>query len=178
MAKTGDLYTQRLYQSVNILAAGGTLGVHAFTDAYKPEDLIGFVLQEVRYYVEGTVFAALNTALDRVKFGLPFLQTFPAGGPEVNNPGILDHHAVTRVDVAAPAADVVYFERNPIAVRVFSDLKGDGLLVHPVNLFLFGYADAAIAGDVNVHAEISYYRVTLTDALHKELWQSIYIRQV
>ena len=179
MAKiTQDLYTQRLCVTVDVQAAGGALTVYAFTDAYKPEDTTGFIIQEVRYHIEDGLIQHLNTTLDRVKFGLSFLQAFPAGGPEANDPGILDHHSITRYDLAAPAADLVVFEHSPVVVRHFTSLKGGGLLVHPVNLFAFAYADAAIAAAIDMHVEITFIRINLTDALHKELFQSIYIRQV
>jgi len=179
MAKqTQDLFTQRLIANIPIVSVADVIQTVAFTDAYRPEELVGFVIQDVQYHVEDNLISQLNTTLDRVKFGLSYLRAFPAGGPEADDPGVLDHHSIARYDLAAPAADVVIYENSPIARRDFSQLKGGGLLVHPVNFYAFTYADMAIALDVELRIEVTYFRVTLTDALHKELFQSIYVRQV
>ena len=179
MAKQSqDLYTQRLIVKIPIASVADVLQTVAFTDAYLPESLVGFVIQDVQYHAENHLIAQLNNTLDRVKFGLSYIRAFPEGGPEADDVGVLDHHSIGRFDFAAPAADVVILEHNPIARRDFSQLKGGGLLVHPVNFYAFTYADAAIALDVELRVEVTYFRVNLTDALHKELFQSIYVRQV
>ena len=179
MAKQSqDLYTQRLMVKIPIASVADVLQTVAFTDAYLPESLVGFVIQDVQYHAENHLIAQLNNTLDRVKFGLSYLRAFPAGGPEADDAGVLDHHSIGRYDLAAPAADVVLFEYNPIARRDFSQFKGGGLLVHPVNFYAYTYPDAAIALDVEMRVEVTYFRVNLTDALHKELFQSIYVRQV
>jgi len=182
LAKTKDIYTQKLIANL-ALGPGADAEIFApFTDAFLPQDLVGFVIKEVSYHLETPLHTLLDTDGDRLKFGLSFLATSPAGGLEVNDPGVLDHNAFSRHDIAALAADILVIEHNPIVRRDFTNLGGEGinngLLVHPVNLFAWGYTDAAIGATGNMHVVIDYLQIDLTDALHKELWQSIYIRQV
>lgn len=182
MAKTKDIYTQRLIANVALGPGADAEAFAVFTDAYLPQDLIGFIIKEVSYHLETPLQTLLNTDADRVKFGLSYLSSAPTGGMEVNDPGCLDHHAFSRHDVAALAADIYVIEHNPIARRSFVNFGGEGmhngLLVHPVNLYAWGYTDAAIATTGNLHVVIEYLQIDLTEALHKELWQSIYVRQV
>ena len=181
MAKTKDVYTQRLSVQLTLSVGADLFKYIALTSAYKPEDLIGFVLKEVRYNLETPLHTILDTDADRFKFGISFLQAHTAGGPEANDPGILDFWAFSRHDLYAGAADVIMIEKNPIAVRDYTNFDGDngndGLLVHPVNLFVFGYADTQLAA-LTLNVTVEYKVIDLTDALHKQLWQSIYIRQV
>jgi len=183
MAKMLDPFTQRIAVYVPTQGVSADAFVYkAVTDAYKPSDMVGWVIKEVRYYFENSIWEMLNTSADRIKFGLMFLQTHPTGGPEPDDAGILDHHSLTRYDLGAPAADVVMLEQGPVVVRDFTNFEGEGgnngMLVHPVNFFVFGYNDTALGTNPLLSVIIEYKTVVLTDALYKELWQSVYIRQV
>jgi len=182
MAKTvKDTYTQRLTASISVAASLDASKYVAFTDAYKPEDMTGFVIKDVRYNFEEPILGAMDTHEDRFKFGLSFLQTYPTGGPEANDPGMLDWHSISRLWTDSTPTTYAFFEFDPLVVRDFTNLDGEdgnnGLLVHPVNLFAFIYCDDALAASINMHITIDYKLLTLTDALYKQLWQSIYIRQ-
>lgn len=181
MAKSSkDIYTQRLIATVEPALGAGSSEFVAFTDAYSPSDLVGFIVKEVSYNFENPLLQVLAANADRIKFGLSFLETMPVGGMEANDPGVLDHHAITRRDVVALAADVMHIEQNPLAKRDFTRLGGvspqNGLLVHPVNLFAWCYYDTAVGVTARIHVTIEYITITITDALHKDLWQSIYVR--
>jgi len=171
-----DKYCQKLVVDCNISAGADTLTVDAFTDAYSPDDNIGFVIQEVSYHIEDGYLTQLLDG-DRVKFGLSFLQAFGAGGPEANDPGIIDHNSIIRNDLGAVAADVVVLTHTPITKR-FDHLVGGGWIVHPVNLYAFTYPDAALGGLILMRFEIKYFKVELSEDLYRELWQAIYVRQV
>lgn len=174
--KATDIFCQRLSTNITFGTSADTASYQAFTTAYKPEDLVGFILHRVEYHFEASVFAQLDAAADRYKFGLSFLITQPSGGFESNDPGILDHHSV-ELGLDGGTEVELYFERSPV-VTDWTGLPGGGILVHPVNLFAFGYNDQVVSAGIPMHAMIFYTNVELTPALHQELFQSIYIRQV
>jgi len=175
MAKTKDEFIQRLVVSMTITASAGTHNEYPFTDAYKPEDTIGFVIHRIEYAFENCYQTQLDTAADRVKVGLSFLKTFPTGGFEANDPGVLDHRSVALSFLGATSVEH-YFEFSPW-VTDWSNLPMGGILVHPVNLYAWYYTMSLLANDIKAHVTIFYTRIDLTPALHSELWQSIYIRQ-
>lgn len=175
MAKK-DEFVQKLTAKVSISMVANDSSFTAFTDAYQPQDLIGFVIQRVEYHFETALRKAMQIPNDRAKWGLSFLTVQPEGGFEADSPGVLDHNALQRIDWAALVADVAGTEKSPI-VKDFYGFSGGGLLVHPVNLFAFGYPDVALANTTVINASIWFTYIDLTPDLHKELWQSIYVRQ-
>jgi len=175
-AASKDQFVQRLVVNLNV---GNTVDSHdesIFTDAYKPESKTGFIINRIEYAFEACMHAQFNTALDRIKFGISFLVAFPVGGFEADSPGVLDHKSMTMARLGSAPVEH-YFENTPI-VTDWTNLPDGGVLVHPVNLYGWCYTDAAIAATVGMHVTIFYLRIDLTDALHAELWQSIYIRQI
>jgi len=191
MAKSPDTYTQRLTTTVGVGAGIADVSEFAaFTDSYNPEDTTGFVIKEARYNFELPLHGLLAATADRIKFGLSYLQTFPVGGPEANDPGILDFHAMSHEAIEEPGTppaagvdtNLPFLNKSPEAIRDFTNFDGEsgnnGLIVHPVNLFGWVYTDCALGGVLVLHITIEYKTVPLSDALFKQLWQSIYIRQV
>lgn len=175
MGKIKDIYSQVLSAQVQVAIGADEARYVAFTDAYKPEDKTGFVIHLVEYNFENPLTLQLDSA-ERYKFGLSFLQVHPTGGMEANDPGVLDHNSISRNDLGTAAMAI--FEKNPLVVKDFSSWPGGGLLVHPVNLFAWGYADQAMATQIIQHTIMHYRVIDLTPDLYAELWQSIYIRQV
>ena len=176
MAK--DLYSQIAVCSTSLSAVADTLGYAAVTDAYKASDAKGWVVEEIRYHWEDSVLDQLNTDADRIKFGASVLIPNYSGGPEAADIGVLDWHMIRRHDIAALAADILRFEEGPYVVRDFTALIGGGYLVHPVNFYIWTYPDDALGGTAVLNVQVVYFEVDLSDALMKELWQAIYVRQV
>ena len=177
MAKTTvkDVFAQRMCASLTLAAAADSENYEAFTDAYKPEDLKAWIIHRAEYEFEESVLTALDALNDRIKFGLSFLITQPTGGMEIDDPGVLDHNSLRCYHTDAVREEFHHL-KEPI-IKDFSGLPGGGLLVHPVNLYLWAYNDQVIANTLDLHCMIHYTLIDITDAIHKELWQAIYIRQ-
>lgn len=176
MAKSTDNYIQRIAVTCALSATGDTATFAAFTDAYQPQDKIGWVIQEVEYSYEPDFRCVMNTTGDRVKYGLSFLQVSPTGGLEADDSGVIDHNSVMRFDFAAPAADVVKIYEGPKR-KSFANLKSGGLLVHPVNLYAWTYPDSDLSASGLLHVVLKYYTVTLTPELYNDLWESVWVRR-
>ena len=177
MAQKKDLFTQKLTASITMAAPIDSAGSQRFTDAYRPQDLVGFIIERVEYCFENVLENVMDNNLDRVKFGLSIITAQPIGGFEANDMGVQDWHVIERRDVLVPTIAQTIYTRYPI-VKDFTAFSGGGLLVHPVNLFAFSYNDQELGSSVVMHTTIFYTVIELTDELHKELWQSIYVRQI
>ncbi len=169
-----DLFIQNLVAQFALGQAALSQKNEAFTTSYRADDRLGFIIHRVEYVFQNPLRLELDAVNDRVKFGLSYLLTQPAAGFEAESVGVLDFNSVTMADTTTAVEST--WEQMPI-VKDFGNLPGGGLIAHPVNLYFWGWNVQATTLTKVMSAKIYYTRIALTDALHAELWQAIYVRQ-
>ena len=177
MAKKGDMFVQAA--SINISISSLFSDSEPFSERYRAEDKIGWIIHRVEYAPGNgdSILPILDSDDDCIRFGISALKTQPSTGFKISDYGVIDYHAVRRCDLAAPAADVVNFERWPITTD-FSTLPGGGYLVHPVNLFCWGHVEDTLGDACVLYCRILYTTIDpLPKDMYDELWQAIYVRQ-
>jgi hypothetical protein len=177
MAKTAvlDLFTQQLAVDLSCPKEAASTQIEAFTDAYKPQDKVGFVIQDVEYQFGPSLWNDILPTTAEISAGLSFLATVPEWGFVPASSGFITRETWANLILTA----VGEVPTHEPFVRNYSHLGGGGLLAHPVNLYGWvAVHGVEVTTDFHCSILIRYFTVELTPDKWEELWQSIYARVI